>query len=294
MTLMKLPSLKLTSIRPVVLDFTSIKSHSIGDQLYNHFKNTPKEYHAIFSRPSKWFSTGIITENTLRRIISDFPGIIDTTRDYFLDFAMKKNMWDILPTKTFPLSNWRFIYSSKFSGDKINRERIAFTKRWIENFDESTKSLLIDEFKIYWDSNKSGVNITTNKYILSIMEAFDISTYEYNRYFPLMDPYPLDFQSMLDEIASTPPLTPTDEDEELKNTFPNDDDRVNIQIQTVVFEKISEGSVKKSIITTDEYRTLSLLDLFAIDIVNQSVPSDSDLSGYKSESKFDYGLTSEN
>lgn len=258
-------SLKLTSIRPVVCGFPSmIRAHAMGDQLYNHFKNTPTEYHAVFSHPSKWFSTGIITENTLRRIVSDFPKVVDMTQDYFLEFVIQKTMWDILPT-TFPVSNWRIIYSTRYSGDNNNKSRIEFTKRWIQNFDDSIQSRLYDEFKIYWNMNKSGVNMKQNKYILSIMEAFGFNEFDCKIIFPLMDPYPLDFQSMIDELATTPPLSPST-DEEMELVFPSD--------------------VKCELKVKDKLKTISLLDLFVIDIANQSVSSDSDLSGYKSDSKY--------
>lgn len=149
------------SIRPVPCKtFVGGEVPPIGLQIFQHYKNTPTEYHDVFSCPEKMFSMGIITPKTFRKIITTFPEVFDRTKEYIIKFMFEKGLWDLIPLSV-PFSIEKF-YFIKYS-TIINNDIILFMNGWISihHSEKESKKLIIDVMR-FW---KSVHNIDMNTFI---------------------------------------------------------------------------------------------------------------------------------
>lgn len=155
----------LTSIRPVVCGKHVAKFVApIGDQIYRHLKNTPTEYHDVFSNPEKMFSMKLITPNTFLRIVNEIPTAFDKTKDYYIDFVFENGMWDMIPLSTpFAMERWIVIRDryTTMGGDKAV---LQFANTWIrEHLSPEKRKEIVDEFLVLWNRRHYWMNKETRK-----------------------------------------------------------------------------------------------------------------------------------
>lgn len=172
----------LTSIRPV-----NCGTHIgglvplIGDQIYRHLKNTPGEYHDVFSHPEKMFSMGLITTSTFRRITNDIPVAFDKTKDYFIDFAFKNSLWDMIPLDTpFSMDRWVIIRDHH---NMSNNEMIRFANTWVTfNLSPEKSKELIEDLLVLWKRRKWNT-VANKKQIILTAQSFGVIGKKYSDMF---------------------------------------------------------------------------------------------------------------
>lgn len=169
----------LVSIRPIVCGkHTGGFVPLIGDQIYRHLKNTPTEYHGVFSHPEKMFSMNLITKDTFRKIVTNLPNAFDKTKDYFINFALDNELWDLIPLSTpFSMERWMFIRDHY---DTTNKAMIRFANMWIVFHLSPEKSKdLIGELLTLWKKRKWNT-VANKKQIISIAQSFGVIGKEYS------------------------------------------------------------------------------------------------------------------
>lgn len=163
-------TMPLFSIRPVIcVAPRPIGASAFGNQIYNHLKNTPREYHAVFSHPEKWFSLNLMTPEILARILTDFPTVVDRTCNSFLNFAFNMAMWEFIPLTTpFTMERWvviRNLYNIS------NSKMLTFAKDWTEKHLTTEKRIeLFDHLMVVWRMRTWG-NVHQKMRMISIAES---------------------------------------------------------------------------------------------------------------------------
>ncbi|MDD4930581.1 MAG: hypothetical protein PHG66_00305 [Candidatus Colwellbacteria bacterium] len=139
-------------------------------------KNTPTEYHDIFSNPEKMFLMKLITPNTFLRITTEIPTAFDKTKDYYIDFVFENGMWDMIPVSTpFTLERWMVIRDHNASATTM----FQFANKWIrEHLSPERRKELIDEYLTLWKRRNS-----FSKQFVFIAQYFGATEYlEYLEY----------------------------------------------------------------------------------------------------------------
>lgn len=178
----------LISIRPTLCGtYIGTSVPPIGDQIFRHYKYTPKEYHDVFSNPHKMFAMNIITPHTFRKIIKELPGVFDTSLNYIIDFMFSNYMWDIIPCST-PFNLQRldilenYLYTDEIQMKLYMDEKkiISFMKDWISrhNNKEKSKDLIIGVMKSL--KKKKWDTIAKKKSFICLVESLGDIGEEYS------------------------------------------------------------------------------------------------------------------
>jgi len=138
----------LTSIRPVLCGkYITPPTKTITEQIIHHLTYSQKEYHDIFSDPEKWFSIGLLSPNSAVYIAEKFPDILNTTKDYYIDFLFNSCLWSHIPfTTPFTERNWDTIMCTY----PVREPMVDFIEQWIKQLEISIQKERVKELTIRW------------------------------------------------------------------------------------------------------------------------------------------------